>query len=141
MPLGDVPREMGALAVLSRTHKKGLLPSRAMPGLGGAGVDTEGFEGSKWVTENFRVGDAVLFHSLTIHQGMPSAFPEKLRLSCDFRYQGVSRPLVEGSLKSHANRQTWEQIYAGWHSKKYQYYWKSLPLNIVKPDAPLKTGY
>lgn len=141
VPLGDVPREMGALAVLSRTHKKGLLPARAMPGLGGAGVDTDGFEGARWVTENFRLGDAVMFHSLTIHQGMPSQFPDKLRLSCDYRYQGASRPVVESSLKSHANRQSWDQIYAHWKSPKYQYYWKQMALNLVKPDAPLKTGY
>jgi hypothetical protein len=34
----------------------------------------------------------------------------------------------------HFNRLTWEQIYAGWRSPRYQYYWRDLPLRTVSFD-------
>src|SRR5690606_355038 len=59
LPLGDAPREVGGLALLPGSHTQGLLPSRAMPGAGGSGVDVP--ENAGWQTTDYRPGDAVLF--------------------------------------------------------------------------------
>ena len=80
---------------------------------------------------------------------MPVKRPDRVRASgvvvdigvADDRCVGGCQFCSAGGTRENRTIQTWEQIYAGWQSTKYQNYWKSLPLNIVKPDAPLKTGY
>jgi hypothetical protein len=43
----------------------------------------------------------------------------------------VSSPVHPSSLLPHHGQLTWEDIYAGWKSKRYQYYWRSLPVNVA----------
>jgi ectoine hydroxylase-related dioxygenase (phytanoyl-CoA dioxygenase family) len=133
IPLGDVSREMSGLAVLPGTHREGVYPVRRMPGAGGVGVDTDGL-GATWVASDFRIGDALFFHSHTVHKGLPHTAGNRIRLSVDYRYQGVSKPITEGSLLPHFNRFSWDFVYQGWRSKRYQYYWTDLPLDVVGFD-------
>lgn len=133
IPLGDCPRQLGGLAVLSGSHKHGILPVKRMLGAGGVGVDTESI-GREWVYGELCLGDVILFHSHTVHKGVENNSPNRIRLSVDYRYQGISQPITEGSLLPHFNRLKWEDIYKGWKSKKYQYYWKHLPLNMAPFD-------
>jgi ectoine hydroxylase-related dioxygenase (phytanoyl-CoA dioxygenase family) len=104
-----------------------------MLGAGGRGIDTESL-GLEWACGDFRLGDALLFHSHTVHKALPNTDPERLRLSVDYRYQGVSQPIVESSLKPHFAQVTWEEVYANWRSKERQYYWQRFPLNLVPFD-------
>src|SRR5579872_257723 len=127
MPLGDCSRTLGSLAVLAGSHRDGVYPVHRAYGAGGLGIDTENLP-YRWVSADFAPGDVVVFHSLTIHKGLPNLSPDRLRLSTDFRYQGVSQPATEGSFLPHHGRLSWEEVYAGWKSTRYQYYWRDLPL-------------
>lgn len=126
-PLGDCPLELGGLAIMAGSHPEGLLPHVPALGAGGKGIVTEPLP-YHWVASPLRMGDALLFHSHTVHKGLDNVTADRLRLSVDFRYQGASAPVHRSSLLPHHGQLTWEEIYAGWQSKQYQYYWQPLPL-------------
>jgi hypothetical protein len=67
-----------------------------------------------------------------VHKGMDNVTADRLRVSVDFRYQGASAPVHPGSLQPHHGRLTWDDVYAGWKSQKYQYYWRSQALNVTE---------
>lgn len=129
-PLGDCPRELGSLAVLAGSHHEGIYATHPTPGAGGLGVDTATLP-YEWAAADFQSGDVVLFHSHTVHRGLPNLSPDRIRLSVDFRYQGVSQPVTAGSLEPHHGQISWEEIYEGWQSSRLQYYWRDLSLNVV----------
>jgi ectoine hydroxylase-related dioxygenase (phytanoyl-CoA dioxygenase family) len=131
IPLGDCPRELGGLEVLPGSHRHGVLPVRSAYGAGGLGVETEGL-GLEWAGGDFRCGDALLFHSLCVHRGVNNSTPDRVRLSVDYRYQGASQPVTEGSLLPHFNRLSWEEIYRDWRSEELQYYWKRFDLRMAE---------
>ncbi|MDA1190337.1 MAG: phytanoyl-CoA dioxygenase family protein [Candidatus Poribacteria bacterium] len=130
LPLMDVPTELGGLSVLAGSHREGVYPIRRMPGAGGAGVEVDKIDG-EWVTSPFEAGDALFFHSHTVHQSEPNTSDNRMRLSVDYRYQAVSKPVTEGSLAPHFNRWGWDFAYKGWKSTQYQYYWREFDLNIA----------
>jgi hypothetical protein len=136
IPLSDCPREFGSLSILVGSHRQELLPTHPALGAGGRGVNTDHLD-LPWAEGDFRLGDFLVFHSHAVHRALDNRSSDRLRLSVDFRYQGVSQPLVKESLLPHYARQTWEEIYAGWSSDRYQYYWRQLPLNIVPFDRGL----
>ncbi|HXG23877.1 MAG TPA: phytanoyl-CoA dioxygenase family protein [Chthonomonadales bacterium] len=131
IPLGDCPRELGSLAILRGSHRQGGYPTQAAYGAGGLGIDTESLP-YPWVEGDFLIGDVVVFHSLCVHRAIPNLTPNRLRLSVDYRYQPLSHPVVESSFRPHHGQITWEEVYAGWHSNRYQYYWRNLPLRFAE---------
>ena len=54
--------------------------------------------GLTWVGGDYEIGDAIFFHSHTVHKALPNQSPDRIRLSVDYRYQGGSQPVTEGSL-------------------------------------------
>jgi ectoine hydroxylase-related dioxygenase (phytanoyl-CoA dioxygenase family) len=137
-PLGYAPPEVGGLAIRKGSHKYGFLPFKPMPGAGGSGIEEKDQKGD-WHTIDYQPGDVVVFQSYTIHRGMPNK-TNKVRLSCDFRYQGVSDEVDKRSLVPHMGRFPWEHYNESW-PKEYDWlkdYWKSLPLNVV--DSFAKVG-
>ena len=130
---------MGSLAVLAGSHRQGLYPVARSLGAGGLSIDTEALP-FPWTGSDFAAGDVLLFHSLTVHRGLPNQSPNRMRLSVDYRYQGVSQPIVEGSLHPHFAMVSWDEIYAGWKSPQYQYYWRDLPLKLVEWTPRHHTG-
>lgn len=139
IPLGDCPRGLGGLVILAGSHKGGIYTYRPAHGAGHSGVDTTSLlresEGAtqplRWVSSEYRLGDCLLFHSHTVHQGLYNLTQDRLRLSVDYRYQGQSQPVTKGSLLPHFNRTPWSEIYRGWKSTRYQYYWEKMNLTIV----------
>ncbi|NIR51452.1 phytanoyl-CoA dioxygenase family protein, partial [candidate division KSB1 bacterium] len=71
MPLSDCPRELGGLIVARGSHKNGVFPTHEAEGTGGlcSVVDDDAQE---WVSSDFRLGDAILFHSLMVHKAYPN---------------------------------------------------------------------
>ena len=64
-----------------------------------------------------------------------------MRLSVDFRYQEEGEELTAPCLEPHFGRQSWERVYAGWRSPRWQYYWKALDYRLVPfRDLPLHGG-
>ena len=86
-----------------------------------------------WVSNPFEQGDVLIFHSMTVHKGLPNV-SESLRLSIDARYQKVADPIVSGSLEPHSQPSTWEEIYAGWPPSELKYYWRQRELKVVEYD-------
>jgi hypothetical protein len=127
-PLGDCPIDRGGLTMAEGSHLEGVLPFRVSTGAGGMEV-TNPYEG-RWVASDFAAGDALIFHSLSVHKALPNVSTH-LRQSIDNRYQAVSEPIVEASLRPYADIMPWEDIYAGWSSERYKYYWRDKFTNIV----------
>jgi len=134
IPLSDVPQELGGgLAIAAGSNKRGLLPVRQTLGAGHFGIDEERID-DDWHQGPLSAGSFLLFHSNTIHRGLPNRTANRIRLSVDYRYQPSAEPICSESLKPHFARMTWDDIYAEWESKRFQYYWKDLPLQCVAHD-------
>ena len=137
IPLGDTTESLGGLQVLGGTHGVGILPVRRSSGAGGVGVVLDGLK-EEWSHGDFEAGDALVFHSLTVHRSVPNQFRDRLRLSVDYRYQPVSLPIEKGSLLPHCGvLPSWDDVYAGWTDEALQYYWKKHEFQFQEYDLAL----
>ena len=133
IPLGPCPTSVGGLAVLRGSHRRGILPVHERQGAGGLGVNDECLDGD-WVTSPFERGDTLFFHSKTVHQGLPNVSGDRIRLSVDYRYQKMTDKIMEKNLGVHQGRLTWPEVYAGWKSDRYQYYWEGYQREVVERE-------
>jgi len=132
IPLGDCPRERGSIAVLEGSHRFGMFPLQFHlgPGNRGAKLD-ERVRDCRWRSGDFRLGDVLLFPALTVHRALDNDSARALRLSVDFRYQPAGEALTPGCLEPHFGCLPWEEIYRGWGSDRYQYYWRRMDYEVV----------
>jgi Phytanoyl-CoA dioxygenase (PhyH) len=131
MPLGDCPREKGALAVAAGSHLGGILETKV--GSGAGGMDIAVPIPGTWVTGAFTAGDALIFQDVTVHKALPNRTGE-IRMSFDARYQPLSQPVADVNLVPYAGCGTWADVYAGWERPDGQYYWEDLALDVVPLD-------
>ncbi len=136
LPLGDCSEALGGLRVMRGSHQLGLLPVRAAKGAGGRSVILDGLD-QEWRHGDFAAGDALIFHSLTVHQAVPNVYKDRLRLTVDYRYQPISLPIEEKSLRTHCDVLPWEDAYAGWPSNDLKYYWRQYSLDMQEFDDSL----
>jgi hypothetical protein len=132
IPLSDTPLDQGCLTVAAGSHRDGVRDFRVTNGSGGLEV-VDRLAG-RWRASPFGAGDVLMFHSMTVHKGLPN-LTNRLRQSMDARYQRVSEPVSELSLQPYANLYTWDQVYAGWRSTELQYYWRKQPITIGAFDT------
>jgi hypothetical protein len=140
IPVGDIPYELGGLAILRGSHRWGVLPLDVHLGAGNrqAVLPLDMREQCRWVTTEFSMGDVLLFPSMTVHASMHNASEFFMRLSVDFRYQLEGQPLTDLVLEPHFQRLSWAEIYEGWRSRELQYYWKALDFDVVPfEDLPV----
>jgi hypothetical protein len=135
-PLGDCPLELGGLSVLRGSNHEGVLPVRAAEGAG-ARVAMLCKHDYEWVQGNYECGDVIIFESHTLHKGLPNQKKERIRLSCDIRYQPANQEIEKNSLEPHMNIAKWEDLYRGWKSDDFKYYWKSRELKFTPYDETL----
>ena len=90
VPLTDIDERIGGLAVVPGSHRRGV---RAQTGSASSSLKTAKdqvfelpSEDERWVTTTYSPADLVVFASMTLHKGNPNT-SDRLRLSCDFRYQ------------------------------------------------------
>ena len=121
IPFGDLPVNLGGLAVCEGSHRLdggfkrlhetyGLLDTEAV-GLRGTGwFTTDPFEisamdptSSRWKTANFRAGDVVIFGMATIHASTAN-LTSSLRLSADVRWQPRADVVDERYMKPEEKR-------------------------------------
>jgi hypothetical protein len=131
MPLGDCPREKGALAVAAGSHATGVLETKV--GSGAGGIDIAVPVPGTWVTGAFRAGDGLIFQDTTVHKALPNRTRE-IRMSFDARFQPLGQPVADVNMVPYAGCGAWEDVYAGWQSTEGQYYWQHLPLDVVPLD-------
>lgn len=131
VPLGDCPREKGALAVAAGSHTEGILDTKV--GTGAGGMDIAVPIPGQWVTGAFNAGDALIFADVTVHKALPNLTAE-IRMSFDARYQPASQPVADTNMVPYPGCGTWEEVYATWESKADQYYWQPLGPAVVPLD-------
>lgn len=138
IPLGDIPRKLGGLAVLKGSHKAGLLGVTKAPGAGGiesilCGMDYE------WQTVDYTAGDVLAFNSLTVHKSIANQVPGKIRISCDFRYQAMTptMQIEKASLEPHGPY-SWDEIYEGWKNEQLKYFWKQEKFKYLPFDESIR---
>lgn len=136
-PVGECTMDMGALRAIRGSHKVGLLDVKPAEGAGGLSVwlCQQGYE---WVQGDFEIGDVLTFTSITVHESVPNKYPERIRLSCDFRYQPANEPIHESSLLPHCGVATWDEIYEGWDREDLKYYWKKHQLEMAEWDESIR---
>ena len=93
LPLMDSDLQIGGLAIALGSHKMGFLehagssPSDAKKARSeGFGLDSTEFA---WGTTDYHPGDVIFFGHVTAHRGLVNR-SDRIRLSCDFRYQSVN---------------------------------------------------
>jgi len=124
-PLTDCPMETGPLQIAAGTHTGAVYDFDIAAGAGGIEI-TDRFA-DRWVSGPFALGDVLIFHSLTVHKGVPNR-SDRLRMSMDVRYQRVGDPFNPDNANADGQPLAWDDIYAGWRSDALQYYWRRLPL-------------
>ena len=140
IPVGDVPAQLGGVAVLRGSHKWGLLPLETHLGAGNrcAQLPLEMLEECRWVTTDYAIGDVLVFPALAVHAARHNLSPNAMRISIDFRWQLEGEPLTEGCLAPHFGSLDWDDIYADWDSEELQYYWRDLDYEVVPfEDLPV----
>ena len=97
VPLMDIDREVGGLAVAEGSHKQGLrehveqdVYSYVFKGRKQKGVELQSI-GEPWLTTSYRPGDILVFHPHTLHWAPPNR-SDRIRLSIDVRCQPASSP-------------------------------------------------
>jgi len=124
MPLADCSVEEGTLSILRGSHGLGIVPLRASLGAGNRRADLDDrHDGLVWVGGDLRLGDALIFHSLTVHRALPNR-GGSLRLSVDYRFQREGEALTAGCLEPHFGRLSWDDVYTGWERDDLRYYWR-----------------
>jgi ectoine hydroxylase-related dioxygenase (phytanoyl-CoA dioxygenase family) len=131
LPLGACPAEMGGLAIARGSHKDGVREFTVSNGAGAMEV-IDPLEGS-WVAGPMAAGDVLIFHSLTVHKGLPN-LTDRLRISLDNRYQRASEPICERCLVPYAGCGSWDEIYADWPSGSPAWYWREQAPKIAAFD-------
>lgn len=131
MPLIDCPINVGPLQIAAGSHTNGVYDFDIAGGAGGIEI-RDPLEG-RWVSGGFAVGDVLLFHSMTVHKGLPNR-SDKLRMSMDVRYQLVSEPFNIDNANPDGQPLSWQQVYADWRSDALKYYWQRLPLSLKPFD-------
>lgn len=103
-PLGACPIELGGLAVWPGSHTRGFIEhdQHIEGAVGGRGVPVDEAE-AVWHTADFEPGDALFFHSFTIHKALPNLTRDRLRISTDNRYQRDGDAIHPGALLPHFN--------------------------------------
>jgi len=106
MPLMDIPYELGSLCIR---------PGSQIGPLAAPTVIDPHEPG--WATADFRAGDLLVFHCLTVHAALPNQLP-RLRLSGECRWQLAADPvpsrLVYGP--DHDGTELWSRLFGrkGW---------------------------
>lgn len=89
IPLMDISIKEGALEILPRSHKYGLLTNRMYSGFGMVDVSAE--QENQFIPIEVKAGDALIFSSFLIHRSGDNS-SKKPRWSCHFRYNDLSEP-------------------------------------------------
>ena len=111
VPLIDIDKQLGALEILPKSHKRGLVNAEMIDGYGHLQepVDTSGLQ-----RIDVKRGDALFFSALLIHKSGTNS-TESIRWSCHFRYNNLyEKTFIErGYPHPYIYRPQTELIYPG----------------------------
>ncbi len=123
LPLVDCPQDLGGLKILRGSHRD--IPEEDQ-------VSELSVNNGNWVSANYRVGDVIVFHCLTVHAGQPNQSGDRIRLSADFRWQSSHTPVPQWVCQPHQSARIpgWAELTQGWSSQAW----------IDIPDGVATTG-
>lgn len=130
VPLLPTPKALGGLELVPASHRVNYEPKE----------DGESNEllslAQEWHTNDYDVGDLVVFHSKIVHAGGGNHLENRLRVSVEARFQPIAEPIREDCLEPHWHHLglvTWEDIYRDWPEDcTAKHFWKRLPLQITR---------
>lgn len=96
VPLMDIDDTVGGLAVVPGSQKGSLYPVDPARNTGErVGIPADAIPDAAWRRPDYKVGDLLMFHSMTAHAGLPNR-SDRMRLSTDIRFLpgSVAKPLV-----------------------------------------------
>jgi hypothetical protein len=131
MPLIDCPMQAGPLQIAVGSHTAGVYDFDIAGGAGG--IEIKDPLDGRWVSGDFVAGDVLLFHSMTVHKGVPNR-SEQLRMSMDVRYQLVSEKFNIDNANPDGQPLSWDEVYRDWRSDALKFYWRRLPLTLQPFD-------
>ncbi|MGI9334862.1 MAG: phytanoyl-CoA dioxygenase family protein [Gammaproteobacteria bacterium] len=135
IPLMDCTSECGGLCLAEGSHTEGVFEFGI--GNGAGGIEIIDPLTGRWAGGEFKAGDVLLFHSLTVHKGVPNV-GKRLRMSVDARYQRVRDPFnPENADRPYGAPATWEELYAHWtdaQRARLAYYWERANLTFKPFD-------
>jgi len=99
IPLMAMDAEVGGLAVSPGSHRAGPR-EHARPSHSRFSGVLDADTSLVWHRSDYQPGDALVFHSLTLHQGLLNR-SRQVRLSVDYRYQRVGDPMEPSHLRPH----------------------------------------
>lgn len=138
-PLGDCGRELGSLCVLPGSHERGYIPINPAAGAGAIAAQLCRGE-DNWTGADFAAGDVLTFPAFTVHRASAPTDRSRIRLSMDVRYQPADDPIEARALENHSGA-PWAEIYDGWDSEAFQYYWdESTPRVSPWDDSLVQPG-
>ena len=116
VPLIDIPRARGGLAVLVGSARQGVRPigpSAHRRGSGPSRLDAD--DVGRWGSTDYRAGDVLVMHGFTVHRALPNR-TDRTRLSLDLRYRGVSQPLSVPEMwpPHHPHLGEWSDLARDW---------------------------
>lgn len=117
VPLGDRAAEPAAIALLPLGDEPGLHELAWRDGIS-AGIAAE--PGSGWEQPSLAVGDAVIYHGLTVHELLPNR-DGHYRISCELRFQPRADPVCRASMKPHHYPRVpgWPSLTGGWQTTRW----------------------
>lgn len=138
IPLVQCTSACQGLRILPGSHLRGYL--RPNPALGGSRpiyLDVLP-DDPNWAIADYRIGDVVVFHSLTVHAGGPNT-SGLLRMSIDVRYQRTDEPLFSDFLHPHGWPRTpdWASLCEGWETTR----WHQVPPEVPIVASPAEISY
>lgn len=136
IPLHDCTPANGSLRVVKGSHQMGLRDTEAGYGVGGVVFKSPVEE--DWTDFNFIAGDALVFHSFTIHSACYNA-SKQYRLSVDFRFQDQADLIHPASLLLRNTAfSSWDELYQLLPDYEHPFYWNNTRLNFSPGSENLK---
>jgi len=138
IPFSNCTEDRQGLRIIKDSHRRGYVPTDHEAGGARPLYLSIPTDYPRWMKSDYRVGDLVVFHSLTVHAGGPNRSDE-LRLSADVRYQRVDEPLRADFAHPHGWPRTpdWDDLCRGWETRA----WIDLPDEVRLEEMPSGLTY
>jgi hypothetical protein len=116
VPLGEVPRTLGGLAVHPGSQRSTTVRYRPLTHLEPG-----------WVTTDYEPGDVIVFHCLTTHAALPNR-ESRMRISAEYRWQLADQPVPRRLVLGPQGHEIGRRLFAG------SPWWRSVKGNLVLFD-------
>jgi hypothetical protein len=117
VPLGDVPRTLGGLAVLPGSQHSATVRIRPFTRLERG-----------WATTDYEAGDVLVFHCLTTHAALPNR-EQRMRFSAEFRWQLADQPAPRRMVIGPNGREIGSMLFGRTQ------WWRAVPTGLTLTEA------